>query len=269
VKKRCIKRKMKVLFVGEIVAGAGRKTVKQVLPDLLKEHSPDLVLSNVENLSGGRGITPEKVNEMLDAGINYCTGGDHIFWERGTEDFIDSLPIVRPANYPGEVAGRGYTVIDLGKKGQVLLVNLMGRTSVNSTTSYLEDPFRKIDEILELHKDIDLAATIVDFHCDYTSEKVAFGHYIDGRVTAVIGTHTHVPTADTMILPKGTFYVTDVGMTGIIDGVLGVKKENIINLFLTARNQRFEWETAGRRAFRSVLFDTDKKEIIRIDKEIS
>lgn len=269
MKKRCIKRKMKVLFVGEIVAGAGRKTVKQVLPDLIKEHSPDLVLSNVENLSGGRGITPEKVNEMLDVGINYCTGGDHIFWERGTEDFIETLPVLRPANYPGEVAGKGYTTIDLGSKGLVLLINLMCRTSVNSTTSYLDDPFRKLDEILDLHKNVRLAATIVDFHGDYTSEKVAFGHYVDGRITAVIGSHTHVPTADQMILPKGTFYVTDVGMTGIVDGVLGVKKENIINLFLTARNQRFEWETAGRRVFRSVLFDTVKKEIIRIDKEIS
>lgn len=259
---------MKVLFVGEIVAGIGRKTVKEVLPDLIKDLDVDLVLSNAENLSGGKGITPDKIKEMQDVGINYFTGGDHIFWEKGTEDFIDSLPVLRPANYPGEAPGKGYAVIDLGAKGRVLLINVMGRTSVNSTFSLLDDPFKKVDEILRLHEGEDFSAIIIDFHGDYTSEKVAFGFYLDGRVTAIVGSHTHVPTADPTVLPKGTFYITDVGMTGSLDSVLGVKKEKIINLFLTARNQRFEWEESGRRAFRSVFFNTENREIRRIDKEI-
>ncbi len=125
------------------------------------------------------------------------------------------------------------------------------------------------ESILEKFSDKKDLVSIIDFHCDFTSEKIAFGHYVDGKASIVVGTHTHVPTADPMVLPKGTMYITDAGMTGIIDGVIGVKKENVLNLFLTARNQRFEWESSGRRAFRSVLFDTETHEIIRIDKEIS
>jgi 2',3'-cyclic-nucleotide 2'-phosphodiesterase len=262
------KAKMKIIFVGEIVAGSGRRAVQDVLPDLIKEFKPDLVLANAENLSGGRGITEEKLDQMIHTGVDYFTSGDHVYWERGTEDIIDKLPIIRPANYPDEAPGKGYAIIDLGKKGHVLLINLMGRTSVNSTFSYLDDPFKKLDTILKETEGKKLSAKIVDFHADYTSEKMAFAFYADGKVDAIIGTHTHVPTADTMVLPKGTIYVSDVGMCGIIDSVLGVKKEIIIDLFITARNQRFEWEKSGRKAFRSVLFDTDKKTIERYDKWI-
>jgi len=257
---------MKILFIGEIVSQPGRTAVEQVLPQLIKKENVDLVLSNAENMSGGRGATAVNINEMMQLGIHYFSGGDHTFWQRETEDEIDMLPVIRPANYPKGVPGKGFHILDTGKNGKVLFINLMGRTSYNSLFSYLDDPFTKLDQILEETKDEEFAATIVDFHADSTSEKEALTFYADGRVTAVLGTHTHAPSADTIVFPKGTMYVTDVGMTGNIDSVLGVKKEIIINMFLTARNQRFEWESAGRKAFRSVLLDTETSSIERIDK---
>ncbi len=259
---------MKILFVGEIVASPGRKAVAAVLPEVIKEHNPDLILSNIENLSHGRGITNDTVNEMLNLGIQYFTSGDHIFWQEGTPNLIENIPLIRPANYPEGTAGKGYAVLDLGPKGQVLLINLMGRTSFGGPFAYLEDPFRTADKILEMHQDQKFAAIVVDFHAESTSEKATMGFYLDGRVDAILGTHTHIPTADQHVLPKGTLFCTDVGMTGNIDSVLGVKKEIILKLMLTALNQRFEWEKSGRKAFRSVLLDTVDKTIIRIDKLI-
>ncbi len=259
---------MKILFVGEIIAGSGRRTVARVLPDIIKEHTPDLVLANAENMSGGRGITEDNVAEMQQLGIDYFTGGDHIFWRAGTDEIIDRLPIIRPANYPEGTPGKGFAEIDAGKSGKVLLINLMGRTSFSSVFSYLDDPFRKADQILEQTEDTKYSAIVVDFHAESTSEKMALAFYLDGRVDAVLGTHTHVPTCDGMVMPKGTIYISDVGMTGIIDSVLGVNKEIIIQLFLTARNQRFEWENTGRKAFRSVLLNTETKSIERVDKLI-
>jgi metallophosphoesterase (TIGR00282 family) len=260
---------MKILFVGEIVAGPGRKAVAAMLPEVIKEHKPDLVISNIENLSHGRGILEDNVREMEQLGIDYFTGGDHIFWQNGTEDLIDSIPLVRPANYPEGTIGKGHAVVDLGQKGQVLIINLMGRTSFGGPQSYLDDPFKKADEILDMYKDQKFAAIFVDFHAEGTSEKMALAFYLDGRVDAVVGTHSHIPSADGRKLPKGTLYLTDVGMCGNLDSVLGVKKEIIIKLFLTALNQRFEWEKSGTKAFRSVLLDTVDKTVLRIDKIIN
>ena len=257
---------MKILFVGEIVAEPGRKAVRQVLPDVIKEYSPDLVLANAENSAAGRGVTLDILKELQNLGINYFTGGDHMFWQRGTDEIIDDMPVIRPANYPDPTPGKGYVVLDTGKNGKVLLINLMGRTSFSSLFSYLDDPFRKADEILEEFEGEKFSSIIVDFHAESSSEKYTLGFYLDGRVDVFIGSHTHVPSADGFELPKGTLYLSDVGMTGIIDSVLGVKTEIITNLFLTARNQKFEWAESGRKAFRSVLFDTQEKTIQRIDK---
>jgi 2',3'-cyclic-nucleotide 2'-phosphodiesterase len=257
---------MKILFIGEIVAEAGRKAVKKFLPEIKKEYGVDLVLANAENLAGGRGVTEETLAEMQSVGIDYFTSGDHTFWQKGTEDIIDELPVLIPANYPEGTPGKGYEILDTGKNGKILLMNLMGRTSFGGTFSYLDDPFKKADEILEKYKDEKFTATIIDFHAEASSEKVAFGFYLDGRVTAIVGSHTHVPTCDNRALPKGTLYVSDMGMTGSIDSVLGVETEIIINVYKTARQQRFEWETAGAKAFRSVLLDTENKSIIRVDK---
>lgn len=259
---------MKILYVGEIVAKPGREIVQKFLPEIIKEHKPDMVFANCENLSGGRGITEEKIEQMRMAGIDYFTSGEHIFQEKGTEDFIHNLPVLRPANYPEGTIGEGYKIIDSGKNGKVLLINLMGLTSFGGKNAFLDNPFSKIDEILEKTIDEKVDAKIVDFHAEATSEKYSMGFYLDGRVDAVIGTHTHVPTCDDMVLPKGTLYLTDVGMCGAIDSSLGVKVDITIKMFLTAMSQRFEWENAGRKAFRSVLLDLQSKKIVRIDKII-
>lgn len=259
---------MKILFVGEIVSDPGMEVVREFLPTIIKEHSPDLVLANVENLSGGRGFTKRDLVDMSMLGIDYFTGGDHIFWQRGTDEIIDELPVVRPANYPSEPAGKGYAIVDLGSKGKALIINVLGRTTFNSSGSLLEDPFRTVKRILEETSGENITASIVDFHGDGTSEKIAFSFYFDGKLTAVVGSHTHVPTCDGRFLPLGTGFITDVGMCGAIDSALGVKKEIVINMFLTGRLQRFEWESTGTKAFRSVLFDTDTKQVLRIDKLI-
>ena len=259
---------MKILYVGEIVAKPGREIVQKFLPEIIKEHKPDMVFANCENLSGGRGITEEKIEQMRMAGIDYFTSGEHIFQEKGTEDFIHNLPVLRPANYPEGTIGEGYKIIDSGKNGKVLLINLMGLTSFGGKNAFLDNPFSKIDEILEETKNEKVDARIVDFHAEATSEKYSMGFYLDGRVDAVIGTHTHVPTCDNTVLPKGTLYLTDVGMCGAVDSSLGVKVDITIKMFKSAMSQRFEWENAGRKAFRCVLLDLQSKKIVRIDKII-
>ncbi len=256
---------MKILFIGDIVAGPGRKLVKRVLPQLIREHSIDVVFANAENISGGRGITPDKLGELVEAGVDYFTSGDHVYWERSTDDFIEDVPVLIPANYPEGNPGKRYALIE--KKGKkILLFNMMGRTGFSPIYGYLDDPFMIADNILARFLDKKPDYIFLDFHAEASSEKVAMGHYLDGRITGMVGTHTHIPTCDHMALSKGTMYVSDIGMTGIIDSVLGVKTNIIINMFKTARNQRFEWETAGRKAFRSVLFDTDSNQITRLDQ---
>lgn len=254
---------MKILFIGDIVASPGRSMVKKHLPEIRKNHNVDLVVANVENLSHGRGVSEEPLNEMRLAGVDYFTGGDHVFWQRDSEDLIEKFQIVRPANYPNCQTSVGHLLVDCGALGKVLIINLLGRTTFGQ--NYLDDPFTTLDKILEQYKDEKITASVVDFHAEATSEKLAFGFYVDGRVTAVVGTHTHIPTCDARVLPKKTLYITDIGMTGNIDSVLGVKKEIIIEQFLTGRNQRFDWESAGNKAFRSVLLDTASLTIDRID----
>lgn len=258
---------MRILCVGEIVAKLGRKAVKEVLPGLISSDSIDLVIANAENLAHGRGASRETLNEMQQAGVNYFTGGDHIFWQKGFEDIASEMPLVCPANYPEPAHGKTVEVIE-GKEFKVVLLNLMGRTFMNEN---LDGPFQKIDSILNAvlpSQGINPAKDfiIIDFHAETSSEKSAFANYVDGRVGAVIGSHTHIPTADTQILPKGTFFVSDVGMTGAENSVLGVKTEIIINQYLTGRKQKFEWEEQGRTWFRSVLIDTHTKMISRIDR---
>lgn len=258
---------MKILYIGEIVAKLGRKAVKEVLPTLLSGDSIDLVIGNAENLAGGRGATKETLEEMMSVGVNYFTGGDHIFWHKDIEDDLDGLPLVCPANFPAPAPGKIFGIAET-EEGRVVLLNLMGRTFMNEN---FDSPFQKIDFLLdsflpaqgvEAEKDF----ILVDFHAEASSEKLAFANYVDGRVGAVIGSHTHIPTADPQIMPKGTYFVSDAGMTGSADSVLGVKTEIVLNRYLTARNQKFEWEEQGRAWFRSVLIDTKAKQISRNDR---
>lgn len=259
---------MRILFIGDIVASPGRRAVSKILPNLRKEKEIDIVIANAENLSNGRGATSEALEEIQNAGVDFFTSGDHIFWQRDTEHIFDDFPLIRPLNYPEGTLGEGYKVVDLGAKGKLLVINAMGRTSFGGGFSYLRDPFTLTKEVISQHKDENIDAIVVDFHAEATSEKHAFAFYLDGSVDAIVGTHTHVPTCDNRVLPAGTMYVTDLGMTGNLDSVIGVKSEIIIKSYLTAQNQRFEWEKTGKKAFRSVIIDTTKETIERFDQDI-
>ena len=255
---------MKILFIGDIVSNPGLEVVNKFLPIIKKQYSFDFVVANAENSEGGRGVSFDTLNHLISSGCDFFTSGDHVFWQKNSENILNTFPIIRPANYPKDTHGHGYKIVDTKDGRRILIINAMGRTFLNEK---LDDPFRKIDEILEVTSSQKIDLKVVDFHAEATSEKLAMGFYLDGRVDVVVGTHTHIPTCDQMILPKGTFYVSDLGMCGNIDSVLGVKKEIIIDLFLTARNQKFVWEDTGRKAFRSVLVDTIDRKIQRLDYE--
>ena len=232
---------MNILFIGDIFGRPGRTIVKERLPELVKQHSVDLVLANCENAAAGFGITPPLAEELFDLGIDVMTTGNHVWDKREIIEYFqmaDGNPhsparrLLRPANFPEGLPGYG---LYEGQKNGVAyaVVNLQGRIFMGSS----DDPFRYADALLQ---SIQAKIVFVDFHAEATSEKIAFGWYVDGRVTAVVGTHTHVPTADEIVLPKGTGYITDVGMTGPYDSVIGVKKELVVERFLSGMPARFE-----------------------------
>ena len=261
---------MKILFIGDIVAKAGRSAVKEVLPDLIKKEKIDLVAANIENLAHGKGATAETVEEIRKAGVDIMTSGNHIWFREEFVDVLNNDPtILRPANYPADTPGFGFTYANVGRQ-KVLVTNLMGRQWINEPT---DEPYRTVDAILldQIEKEKP-DAIFVDFHAEATSEKMAMGYFLDGRVTAVVGTHTHIPSADAQILPKGTAFVTDIGMTGALHSVLGVEPPIIIKRQKDPYPIRFDWTETGPRVFRSVLIETKKgivaKSIVRIDKTL-
>ena len=232
---------MNILFIGDIFGRPGRTIVQERLPELVRQHSADLVIANCENAASGFGITPPLAEELFDLGIDVMTTGNHVWDKREIIEYFqmaDGNPhsparrLLRPANYAPNLPGWG---VYEGQKNGVAyaVVNLQGRVFMAS----IDDPYRYADALLQKMK---AKVVLVDFHAEATSEKAAFGWYLDGRVTAVVGTHTHIPTADETILTNGTAYITDVGMTGPYDGVIGVKKEQIIERFLTGMPARFE-----------------------------
>jgi len=260
---------MKILFIGDVVGKLGRATTGKVLPNLKKDDRINLVIANGENLAHGRGLTEKTVREMQGFGVDYFTSGDHAFRISRFAEEIGGLPVIRPANWPEGTPGKGYEVLDLGKEGKILLINLLGTTHINGPT---ENPFYTIDKILEEQRHRKYRAILVDFHAEVTSESRAFGFYVDGRVTAVFGTHSHVPTADAQVLPKGTAYVTDAGMVGARDSVLGVEPEIIIGRFTKMPSLKFEWVEEGPAIFNAVLLELDKSGQVvsfkRVDKEL-
>ena len=226
---------MKLLFVGDVVAGIGRRALATVLPKLRDEHQPDFVVVNGENAAGGVGITAKTAQELLDLGVDVITLGNHAYRHRDVYEYLDREPrIIRPANFPKGSPGRGHTVVE--SNGLRLgVINLSGQVFLEASRS----PFSEADAVLgDLREKAD--QILIDFHAEATSEKVAMGWYLDGRATACVGTHTHVPTADARVLPGGTAYVTDVGMTGGRGGVIGVRREDALARFLTLTNVRFE-----------------------------
>ncbi len=224
---------MRVLFIGDVVGSPGRKGLREAMPALRERHSPDLVIVNGENSAGGVGITERTANDLFGAGAGVITSGNHVYRHREAYEFIDrEQRVVRPANYPAGNPGRGHTVVEAGGM-RVAVVNLSGAAGLKVARS----PFDTVDGILER---LEADAVVVDFHAEMTSEKVAMGWHLDGRVAAVLGTHTHVPTADGRVLPGGTAFISDVGMTGSRASVLGVKPEQALAALITQMPTKFE-----------------------------
>jgi 2',3'-cyclic-nucleotide 2'-phosphodiesterase len=250
---------VKILFIGDIFGKPGRTIVRERLKELVRENGADLIIANGENSAAGFGITPALADELFELGIDVITTGNHVWDKREIIEYFESANgdpkslarrVLRPANYPADMPGWG--VYEGTKNGvPYAVINLQGRVFMASN----DDPFRKADQLL---KEIKARVIFVDMHAEATSEKIALGWYLDGRVTALVGTHTHVPTADARVLPLGTAYQTDVGMTGPYDSVIGVQKEQILQRFLTSLPGRFEAATNDVR-FCAALIDCDEQ----------
>ena len=256
---------LRILFVADVVGHPGRDAVKAILPGLKKEVSADLTIVNGENAAGGFGLTAKIASELNEAGADVITTGNHVFAQK---EFLPELPnlerVLRPANYPPAAPGRGSCVVEAAGR-PVLVMNLMGRIFVEA----LDDPFRAADAILAAHPEIKIV--FCDMHAEATSEKTAMGWHLDGRASAVVGTHTHIPTADARVLTNGTAYVTDVGMVGPRDGCIGMDKDVVLQRFLTGVPNRFV-VASGPVTFNSVLVTINSStgratSIQRVDRE--
>jgi metallophosphoesterase (TIGR00282 family) len=243
---------MRVLFVGDIVGAPGREIVRERLPDLVSNKQIDLVIANGENSAAGFGITPRIAEELFSYGIEVLTGGNHSWDKKEILEFMPHEPrLLRPANFPEGIPGSGVHMGTARNGVRYAVINVQGRVFLPAN----DDPFRKTDELLA-SLPADVSFVLVDMHAETTSEKIAFGWYVDGRVTAVVGTHTHVTTADERVLPAGTAYITDVGMTGPHDGVIGMDRVGIVKKFLDGMPARFE-VAQGNVQMNCVLVETD------------
>lgn len=255
-----------ILFFGDIVGKPGRNATAKIIPKLKKEFQPDLILANAENLAHGIGVTEKTLNQMIEAGVDFFTSGNHIWKKPAIYELFNNpdLPLIRPANYSDDSPGKGYKIIEVGDK-RILVINIHGQVFINEE---LSSPFHKIDEILTDTKKEKIHGIIVDFHAEATSENVAFGWHCDGRVSAVLGTHTHVPTADNRILLKGTAYQTDIGMVGLRDSVIGVNKDIILNNFINEKTKAHDIDDHGICAVNATLLkiDPSTKKAISIDR---
>ncbi len=229
---------VRILYIGDIFGRPGRSIVKERLPELVSEYAPDLILANGENAAAGFGITPRLVEELLGLGIAVLTTGNHIWDKKEIYPYLAEHadgPLLRPANYPPQVPGRGLYVGKTRAGLEFAVINLQGRVFM----APIDCPFRTVDSLLEMVPET-VKIRFVDMHAEATSEKQAMGWYLNGRVTAMVGTHTHIPTADEKVLPGGTAYVTDLGMTGPYESVIGVEKDTVIRKFLSQIPERFE-----------------------------
>ena len=256
---------MNILVIGDVVGKVGRRALACLLPEIRRSHNIDLVIANGENAAGGKGLTPSTADELFESGVEIITSGNHIWHYREIYAYLDGeAPLLRPLNYPQGAPGRGVLAWD-----GVAVINLIGRTFMPGTP---DCPFRAADEALAQLGD--LRVIIVDMHAEATSEKAAIAWYLDGRVSAVIGSHTHIPTADTRILPRGTAFVTDVGMVGPRDSILGMETQSVIETFLSQLPTRFTTVERDPTVFNSVLVEVDPETgkatgIQRIDSEVA
>ncbi|MDC3414345.1 TIGR00282 family metallophosphoesterase [Aquibacillus sp. 3ASR75-11] len=245
---------MKILFIGDVVGSLGRDMVQTYLPKLKKKLQPHVTIINGENAASGKGITEKIYKQFLEWGAQIVTMGNHTWDKKEIFEFIDHADkMVRPANFPEDTPGRGIVYLK-SNNTEIAVINLQGRTFM----APLDDPFKKVDDLIkEAKKRTNII--FIDFHAEATSEKLAMGWYVDGRASVVVGTHTHVQTADDRILPKGTGYITDVGMTGPYDEILGVEKEAVLTRFLTQLPVRFEVKKNGRSQLSAFLVEVDDK----------
>jgi len=246
---------MKVLFFGDIVGRIGREAVVSLLPKLKAELQPDVIIANVENIAHGRGITQATLQPVFDAGVEIATTGDHV-WDKPEAYLLlqdDRVPLVRPANYPAGAVGQGARIFTVGTK-RLLVINLVGRVFLGEG---VDSPFQAIDKILAEYAHVPVDARIIDFHAEATSEKQAMGWHVDGRVSAIVGTHTHVPTADGRVLTGGTAYLSDLGMCGAYDGVIGFNKEDSLKRFRTGMPAALEIPTDGPAVINAAFIEID------------
>lgn len=242
---------MRILFIGDITGSSGRNILKEHLPSLKEEYAVDLTIVNVDNAAHGLGVSPKIARSLRELGVDVMTGGNHLFDRKEVVPDLDDMPwLLRGANYSGEVPG-AYVYIDECNGIPFLVTHLIGRTFMGT----YENPFTQYDKVIEEHGK-DIAVRIVDFHGEATSEKLAFARYVDGRASAVIGTHTHVQTADEQILQYGTAFITDVGMTGPHDGIIGMQTETVLPRFLTGLPTKFEPAT-GNVQLHAVVIEID------------
>ena len=264
---------LRILFFGDVVGRPGRKALAKVMPGIKRKYNPDLVIANVENSAHGKGVTENVLNEIKDSGVDIFTSGEHIYDKivEGNEEILfKNFPtLLKPANFlpAGRqvLQDRGEVLVETAK-GKVLVVNLIGQVFIRFENL---SPWTMLDEILERYENEDLSAIIVDFHAEATSEKAAFGQHFDGKISALLGTHTHVPTADAQILSRGTAYVTDVGMNGPTPSVLGMKSEVSIQRFLTGEMLPYEIAETEQAAVNYVIIDIDptSKKAVNIKHE--
>ncbi len=231
-------RALKVLFLGDVFGKPGRQAVKHFVPKLIARHGVDLVVANAENSAGGAGVTPDSADELLGSEVDLLTSGNHIWSKREIVPYLEApgSKLLRPANYPAGAPGRGRAIVETPDGRRLGVLNLEGRVFMRN----LDDPFAAAERELAALRAEGAVAVLVDMHCEATSEKNAMGHFLDGRVAAVVGTHTHIQTADERVLAGGTAYITDVGMCGPWDSIIGVKKELVLQRFLTQRPVGFE-----------------------------
>lgn len=261
---------MKILCLGDVVGKPGRRAIEAFLPALKEEYSLDLVLVNAENAAGGSGLTSRIAKNLFNMGCDVLSLGDHVWDQKELEEYLkDSEKVVRPANFPEDIPGKGWCIVETSSGKKVGIINILGRVFMRYS---LNCPFRTVAKIVaEIKKETNII--VVDMHAEATSEKVAMGHFVDGTVSAVVGTHTHIQTADETVLPKGTAYITDLGMVGPYDSVIGQDKEKIIERFLKCMPIKFQVAEKDVKLC-GVVIDVDDKtglanNVVRIQRDLT
>lgn len=249
---------VKILYIGDVMGEVGLQVVEQVVPELRHEKQIDVVIAQAENVSEGKGLKLADLERLKNAGVDFCTGGN---WSLHQEEIIPALndpaqPVIRPANYPDGTPGLGWKYIET-VAGSVLVISLLGGIVGRDADKPINNPLQVVDKIIESQKENDKLGVVVNFHGDYSSEKVVIGHYLDGRATLVVGDHWHVPTADARVLPGGTAHITDVGMCGSLNSSLGVSYKSIIPRWRDSKPTRNVLETEGPRQFNGVLVEVE------------